>query len=123
MTSVASAYTRTGDQLYVVSDNYRAQQCEVTLWSASTGELMAKASTTGMGARLSVSPDGRYVGLTCRQSLTIWDHDLHTVVQTLKLPGSAVFRPLEFSPDSRKLAVHVSVSDFDDALVVYEVAN
>jgi hypothetical protein len=123
MTSVGAAYSADGARLYIAADNFNEHTCELAAWNPRTGALLGKVHTPGLGSRLAVSADSRYVGLSCERSVTIWDTNLGAVAETMKLRSGGVFRSLDFSPDGRKLALHVSVGAFDDAHVVYSIAD
>ena len=97
----------------------------VKAWDPSTGRLIRAYSGTKHDVHsIAVSPDGRYIAATEGASLhsllqlDLWDAATGALLKTIEYSSFNGMGPVQFSPDSRQLAV-----GNDDEVHIYDLTN
>ncbi|WP_420106761.1 WD40 repeat domain-containing protein, partial [Herbaspirillum huttiense] len=118
------AFSPNSQRLYVATDVIAdprtdgKQRCDQSIWEMPSGKLISRRIMEGDNSRLSVSSDGRYVAMSCGQSISLWSSDLATLTATLKIRGYGWFPSIAFDPKSEHFAVHTGA-----AVVIYKIGN
>ena len=81
----------------------------VRLWNVNDGKeaalLISEKDGKGIVEQVAFSPDGRYLAAAAQGPVLVWDVATRKHITTLKWEGYGPPRCLQFSPDSRVLAV------------------